>query len=61
MQPMKGACKRLEGCKQIISLRQITEVRAIATSAIRSASNGQSFVAAVKSGDGHGREGDQRQ
>ncbi len=43
------AMRRLQ---QVISLRQITEVRAFATSAIRSASNGKEFIAAVKAETG---------
>jgi exopolyphosphatase/guanosine-5'-triphosphate,3'-diphosphate pyrophosphatase len=43
------AIRRLQ---QIITLRQITEVRAFATSAIRSASNGKDFTATVKAETG---------
>ncbi|HEX2899850.1 MAG TPA: hypothetical protein VHS96_09040, partial [Bacteroidia bacterium] len=43
------AIRRLQ---QIISMRQITEVRAFATSAIRSASNGKDFIATVKAETG---------
>jgi exopolyphosphatase / guanosine-5'-triphosphate,3'-diphosphate pyrophosphatase len=43
------AIRRLQ---QMISMRQITEVRAFATSAIRSASNGKDFITKVKAETG---------
>jgi exopolyphosphatase / guanosine-5'-triphosphate,3'-diphosphate pyrophosphatase len=43
------AIRRLQ---QVIAMRQITEVRAFATSAIRSASNGKDFIATVKAETG---------
>lgn len=43
------AMRRLQ---QLIASRQISEVRAFATSAIRSASNGKEFIAAVKADTG---------
>jgi exopolyphosphatase/guanosine-5'-triphosphate,3'-diphosphate pyrophosphatase len=43
------AMRRLQ---QLIALRQITEVRAFATSAIRSASNGKELIAAIKADTG---------